>query len=152
MKKSILIIAGIVGSLAFVSCEKSNAASKVKAVNVEAAEKRDAEIEKGAATASFDNMEFNFGNITAGESVETTFVVTNTGSTDLVILDAKVTCGCTVPQWPRGAIAPGASEEIKVRFNSYGKMGRQSKNITLLTNTASGREILKIKGFVEKKS
>lgn len=134
---------------AMVSCNTDNPASKIKSENVQAAQKRDAESAKGAAVASFDRLVHDFGTIQAGEIIETTFEVTNTGKTDMYILDAKVTCGCTVPKWPKGAIAPGESEDIVVKFNSRGKVGRQSKNITLITNTANGREVVKIKGFVE---
>jgi hypothetical protein len=85
--------------------------------------------------------------------VKTTFRLTNTGNSPLVITDAQTTCGCTVPTWPKDKpIQPGESAEIKVEFNTAGKGGgRQMKDVTLLTNTAVGREILKIKGIVNKK-
>ena len=69
----------------------------------------------------------------------------------MVITDAQVTCGCTVPVWPKKPIKPGESEEIQVRFNTNGKQNRQQKNITLITNTESGREILTLKGMVTPK-
>ncbi|MGB0777840.1 MAG: DUF1573 domain-containing protein [Flavobacteriaceae bacterium] len=151
MKKTTLLLFAMTMFIGLTSCKNENPAAKVDASKVAAAQKRDAEAAKGAAVASFDKLEHDFGTMQAGDIVETTFVITNTGKTDLKILDAKVTCGCTVPQWPKEAIAPGASEEIVVKFNSRGKRGRQSKNITLMTNTANGREVVKIKGFVETK-
>jgi len=58
-----------------------------------------------------------------------------------------------VPTWPKDKpIAPGESTNIEVKFNTAGKgSGRQVKDVTLFTNTAVGREILKIKGIVNKK-
>ena len=69
-------------------------------------------------------------------------------------LEACVAKGYTVPTWPKDkAIKPGESTEIKVKFNTAGKGGgRQSKDVTLFTNTAVGREILKLKGVVNRKA
>ena len=89
--------------------------------------------------------------VTEGDVVETVFKVTNSGKTDLIITDAQVTCGCTVPVWPKAPIKPGQTEDIKVKFNTSGKTNRQQKNITLITNTESGREILTLKGMVSPK-
>ena len=38
--------------------------------------------------------------------------------------------------------------DIAVKFNTKGKPNRQSKNITLSTNTALGKEVLKLSGMV----
>ncbi|OCK43112.1 hypothetical protein BA195_08150 [Tenacibaculum soleae] len=152
MKKIAVAIAFILSTGVFVSCGNGNAASKVKKENIENAEKRDVSINAGAASISFDKEEYNFGTVTEGEVVKTTFTVTNTGKTDLVITNAKASCGCTVPVWPREAIAPGKTGEIQVSFNTNGKPNRQSKSITLTTNTKKGREVLKISGMVTPKN
>ncbi len=49
---------------------------------------------------------------------------------------------------------PGKSGEIKVKFNSKRKPNLQNKQITLVTNTDNGKEIVRIKAMVipEKKS
>ncbi|GGH03187.1 hypothetical protein GCM10011416_22610 [Polaribacter pacificus] len=152
MKKIIGLIV-VLGSLVLVSCTESNAAAKVNKENLASAKKRDLDIHKGAPIASVDKKEYNFGTVTDGDIVKTTFVITNTGKSPLVITDAKTTCGCTVPSWPKDkAIAPGESTEIKVEFNTAGKGGgRQIKDVTLFTNTANGREIVTLKGIVNKK-
>ncbi|CAM1367835.1 conserved exported protein of unknown function [Tenacibaculum soleae] len=152
MKKIAVAIAFILSTGVFISCGNGNAASKVKKENIENAEKRDVSINAGAASISFDKEEYNFGTVTEGEVVKTTFTVTNTGKTDLVITNAKASCGCTVPVWPREAIAPGKTGEIQVSFNTNGKPNRQSKSITLTTNTKKGREVLKISGMVTPKN
>ena len=105
--------------------------------------------EKGKQTVllpelSFDKLRHNFGKINQGESVSHQFVFTNTGQAELIINNAKGSCGCTVPKWPRKPIAPGESEEIKVTFNSAGKSGNQSKTITLVTNAIPNTTVLTI--------
>jgi hypothetical protein len=60
--------------------------------------------------------------------------MTNTGQQDLIIYDAKVGCGCTVPEYPDAPIKPGASQVFKVRFNSEGKTGYNDKTVLVHTN------------------
>ena len=93
---------------------------------------------------SFETLRHNFGDIIQGETVSHQFVFTNTGEGNLIISNAKGSCGCTVPKWPRKPIAPGESEEIKVTFNSAGKSGKQSKTITLVTNAIPNTTVLTI--------
>lgn len=153
MKKTTILIAFIVSSALFIACgNNGNASTKINKDNLETAKNRDVAIKKGAASISFDNSEYDFGTVTEGEVIETVFKVTNSGKTDLVITDAQVTCGCTVPVWPKTPIKPGQTEDIKVKFNTNGKRNRQQKNITLITNTETGREILTLKGMVTPKA
>ena len=138
-------------SLAFVSC-KDNATSKIDSSNLETAKERDAKISLGSPIIEFDKSEFDFGTINEGDVVDGTFKVANKGKTDLVITNATASCGCTVPEWPKEAIKPGDSAEIKFSFNSRGKTGKQSKTITLQTNTENVTETLRIAGTVTPKS
>ncbi|TYP98298.1 uncharacterized protein DUF1573 [Tenacibaculum adriaticum] len=151
MKKISVIatFAVVVGML--VSCGQENASSKIKKENVLNAQKRDNDISKGAPVISFDREEHDFGTVNEGDIVETSFMVTNTGKSNLVITNAKATCGCTVPTWPKEPVAPGESAEIKVKFNTSGKRNKQSKTVTLYTNTAKGTEAVKISGMVTPK-
>jgi hypothetical protein len=152
MKKTSIILFLAVASI-FVSCDsKSNVTGKINKENLEEAKNRDIDIKSGAAVVSFESNVFDFGTVNEGDIVETIFKVTNSGKTDLVITDAQVTCGCTVPKWPKKPIKPGETEEIEVKFNTNGKGNRQQKNITLITNTESGREILTLKGMVTPKA
>ena len=136
----------------FISCNEGNASSKVKKDNVKEAKKRDVEISKGAAAIDFDRTEYNFGTVNEGDIVEAKFVVINSGKTDLLITKVQPSCGCTVPEWPRTPIKPGESGEILAKFNTAGKPNRQSKSLTLYTNTARGREVLKLTGSVTPKA
>lgn len=82
----------------------------------------------------FDDTLHDFGRIKAGEIVTTEFTMTNTGKQDIIIYDAKVSCGCTVPEYPDAPLKPGASQALKVRFNSEGKTGFNDKSILVHTN------------------
>lgn len=146
-KNSIVGIVLLSLSLAFVSC-KENATSKIEDTNLETAKERDAKISLGSAIIEFDTKDYDFGTVKEGTIVEGVFKVANKGKTDLVITDASASCGCTVPEWPKEAIKPGDSAEIKFSFNSKGRTGKQSKTITLQTNTANVTETLRIGGTV----
>jgi hypothetical protein len=103
------------------------------------------------AQMEFEEIEWNFGEINQGESVEYAFKFTNTGSDPLIITSAKGSCGCTVPVWPREPVAPGDSGVIDVKFNSKGKKGKQNKRVTLITNMVPSQKILTVKGQVNLK-
>lgn len=144
MKK---IIAILVLSLIVLACN-DNVANKIKKENLEIAKERDTKIRLGGAKMKFEDIEHDFGTINEGDIVETVFKFTNSGVSELIIISAKASCGCTVPQWPKEPIMPGESGEIKVEFNSKRKPNLQQKQITLVTNTPNGKEIIKIKAMV----
>lgn len=147
MKKSILLIA-IMSAFVFTSC-KENAAEKVSEEKVAEAADRDANSGKHPVL-TFTESEFDFGTIDQGTKVEHVFKFTNTGDAPLVIVDAKSSCGCTVPVYPKDPVAPGAEAELLVKFNGSGK-NQVSKTVTITANTAAGKETIKIKAFVTPK-
>ncbi len=85
----------------------------------------------------------DFGDIPKGEKQKYTFKFTNTGDNPLVISSATAGCGCTVPKKPEEPIAPGDTGEIEVEYNGSGN-GKISKNVTVLLNTDTGKDILNI--------
>lgn len=98
----------------------------------------------------FKENSWDFGTIMDGEKVEHTFKFKNVGQSDIVISSCKASCGCTIPEWPKEPIAPGAEGTIKVIFNSAGKSGNVSKDITILANTNPVKTMLQIRTFVDK--
>lgn len=99
-------------------------------------------------TVSFGESTFDFGDVDEGEMVTHLYKFTNTGKEPLVIKDAKGSCGCTVPKWPKTPIPPGEQGEIQVEFNSKGKTGKQSKRVTITANTDPAQTFLTISGNV----
>ncbi len=104
-------------------------------------------VESTTSIAYAEEM-FDFGSITEGEKVTHVFNFTNTGDADLVIVSAKGSCGCTVPEWPKEPIAPGAEGEISVVFNSEGKKGMQNKRVSIVANTEPATTAITLKGEV----
>jgi len=123
--------------------------SAAKKVDKEKASQNAAEAPIATAAMSFNKTVHDFGTIKEGETVQTTFTFTNTGQADLIIVDARGSCGCTVPNYPKNTpIAPGATGEILVSFDSSNKPNMQQKTVTISANTSSGRETLRIKAMV----
>lgn len=90
----------------------------------------------------------NFGKVTDGEKVVITFHFKNTGTKPLVISNVQASCGCTVPSKPEEPIAPGAEGKITAEFNSEGRVGKASKNITVTANTKESITVLMFEGEV----
>jgi hypothetical protein len=90
----------------------------------------------------------DFGKITQGEVVGTTFIFKNTGRSNLIIHEANASCGCTVPRWIEEPVPPGEEGTVEVVFDSSGRMGIQNKSITVQTNAENATIILSIKAEV----
>lgn len=101
-----------------------------------------------AAAFKFEKESFDFGQITDGEKVSHDFKFTNIGKSPLIITSATATCGCTVPDYPKEPVAPGAEGIIKVVFDSAGKLGMQNKVVTITANTVPEITQLNILGNV----
>ena len=95
-----------------------------------------AQEQASGAVITFKEKSVDFGDIVQGAKVEHTFVLTNSGTAPLVISNVAATCGCTVPSWPKEPVAPGKSAEIKVSFNSTGKMGKQNSVVRIYSNAS----------------
>lgn len=128
--------------------------SLVISANIEEDFSKLSEAELAIAPAiNVDNVEFNFGKITQGAKVEHTYVLTNSGKSNLQIRKVKASCGCTAVQPEKNIIAPGESVNIKTVFNSAGKLGNQNKTVTIITNDPNkSKMILWVKGEVLKSS
>ncbi|WGK64996.1 DUF1573 domain-containing protein [Croceiramulus getboli] len=148
MKKGILMLAAV-ATVAFTAC-KEDASSKVKEENVEVAAARDAEAAV-FPVMTFDETEFDFGTINKNDNVEHVFTFTNTGKAPLVIVDAKSTCGCTVPSYSKEPVQPGEKGELLVKYNGSGT-NAVTKTVTIKTNTEAGTEQVKINAFVVPKA
>ncbi len=101
-----------------------------------------------APVFKFVKESFDFGQITDGEKVSYDFKFTNTGKSPLIITSATATCGCTVPDYPKAPVAPGAEGVIRVVFDSAGKLGMQNKVVTITANTVPETTELNILGNV----
>lgn len=101
-----------------------------------------------APVFKFVKESYDFGQITDGEKVSYDFKFTNIGKSPLIITSATATCGCTVPDYPKEPVAPGAEGVIRVVFDSAGKLGMQNKVVTISANTVPELTQLNILGNV----
>ena len=101
-----------------------------------------------APVMTFTEAEFNFGDIKPNSSVQHTFTFTNTGKSPLLIQDATASCGCTTPSWTKEPVAPGAQGKMEVKFDSRGKIGIISKQVSVRANTQPSITTILIKGNV----
>ena len=104
-------------------------------------------IDNGAEITIVWDETINFGEIIRGKDKNIEFIIQNTGTGNLIITNAKASCGCTKLEYPKEIIKPGNKEHIKVTFNSN-KTGEKKKNITLTTNATPSIKILTIEGMV----
>ena len=140
----------LAGSVVFTACD--NAASKIdggEEANAEGTTSadgltNDANAASGTPVFQFAEEKHDFGDIAEGTVAKHTFEFTNTGDSPLIIYNSQGSCGCTVPVWPREAIAPGATGKIEVSFNSAGRPGVNNKQVTLTSNTVPNKRILNI--------
>jgi len=140
MKKLILLTI----LFSFLACNESAS----KKINTDIAQN---EISKDRkyAEITFDRIFHDFGNVNEGEMAKTVFTFTNTSENDLYIVDARGSCGCTVPKYPKNiAIKPGKTGEIEVNFDTTGRPNLQQKMVKVSANTSTGGEMLRIQAFV----
>jgi hypothetical protein len=103
----------------------------------------------GGAEISFDKETHDYGQMEQHANGECVFVFTNTGTEPLKITNAKGSCGCTVPQWPREEIAAGSTGEIKVKYDTK-RIGMINKSVTIQSNaTTTPTKIIRIKGEIK---
>jgi hypothetical protein len=148
------IIAMSLAACALVACTQNNGSGiSTEAISnpatAAAARKIDA---TQLPVLKFDKTAHDFGTITEGEKVSFAFKFTNTGKTDLIIQSASGSCGCTVPEFPRQPIKPGETEYIKAIFDSQGRSGTQTKEITVFANTIPNMHKISITSVVNRKA
>jgi hypothetical protein len=90
----------------------------------------------------FETVDINGGKIIEGENFVYDFKFKNTGSAPLVIESAKASCGCTAATPPVESIQPGGQSAITAKFDSKGRVGSQSKTITVRSNDVNNPTIV----------
>jgi len=95
----------------------------------------------------FETEVMDYGNVEYNGDGVRIFKFKNTGKEPLIITNAKGSCGCTVPTWPREPIMPGKSGVIKVKY-ATNRVGRFSKTVTISSNAKTPTKRLTIKGEV----
>lgn len=95
----------------------------------------------------FKEVKHSFGKIKQGVPATYTFTFKNVSATPVVIESATAECGCTTPEYPKGVIAKGTSNSIKVTYNAA-NMGSFTKRVTVRMAKVPDPVILTIEGEV----
>ncbi len=86
-----------------------------------------------APIMKFDHDTIDYGTIPHNADGNRIFHFTNMGKEPLIIKDARGSCGCTTPSWPKEPLQPGQSAEIKVHY-ATDRVGRVTKSVTITSN------------------
>jgi len=113
----------------------------------QAVEQKDS-INPNAAEISLENESFDFGLLDKGAPCTTVFKFKNSGKEPLILSNVRASCGCTTPSWPKEPIAPGASSEISVKYDSN-RVGKFSKTATITSNAKTATKVIKISGEIK---
>ncbi|MFT6503011.1 MAG: hypothetical protein ACJASQ_003143 [Crocinitomicaceae bacterium] len=106
---------------------------------------------KNGAKLDFEKDVHDYGTVENGGDGTCTFEFTNTGNAPLIISNAKGSCGCTVPSWPKEPIAPGATSKITVKYDTK-RPGAINKSVTITSNAVNEpTKVIRIKGNVKAK-
>ena len=106
-----------------------------------------AQVESGPKI-EFTKETHDYGTIKYGADGTCTFEFKNTGNAPLIISNAKGSCGCTVPEWPKEPIAPGAKAKITVKYDTK-RPGAINKSVTITSNAENEpTKVIRIKGNV----
>jgi hypothetical protein len=101
-----------------------------------------------APEISFETETIDYGTIKQGEEGTRIFKFKNTGKDPLVISNARGSCGCTVPTWPKEPVMKGQTGELKVHYDTK-RVGAFTKTVTIESNAKTSPKVITIKGTVE---
>jgi len=89
--------------------------------------------QSAAPVFSAEKMEVDYGTVVyKGDGVRE-FTFKNTGSAPLLITNARGSCGCTVPEWPKEPIRPGESGVMRIKYDTA-RSGPIDRSVTITTN------------------
>ncbi len=102
----------------------------------------------GGAQITVDKEVHDYGTIKQNANGTSEFSITNNGNEPLIISNAKGSCGCTVPEWPKEPIMPGKSAVMSVRYDTK-RVGAINKSVTITSNASNNpNTVVRIKGNV----
>ena len=147
MKKTILLLSTILIGFVVLAQRIEEVKKAEPVVGIEEAKQEQNEATLSNSTIDFESKVVDYGILEHNADGEREFVFTNNGTEPLIIKNAKGSCGCTVPTWPREPIMPGETSKIGVKY-ATNRVGKFTKTITLTTNADKRPVILTIKGEV----
>ena len=122
-------------------------AGKVVKISAKTLAKKHANIKTARIKFAVDKLDF--GTVKEDSIVEKKFEFTNVGNSDLMVISARGSCGCTVPTAPIEPIAPGGKGTILVKYTAKNKVGPQKPEITVVTNGTPSIVKVHLEGWVD---
>lgn len=153
MKNIMLIFAFVLGMTFCINAQTKSAPKKAdEKVEKKQAEKIviDLNEEEGGPVMEFEKMEVDYGDVEQHSEKKRYLSFKNTGTEPLVISNARGSCGCTVPVWPKQAIMPGQEDKLEISY-STNRLGKINKTITITTNEGGKPHVIKVIGNIHKK-
>jgi len=142
MKKVIFTLSTVLTSTVFVLAQTSGKVGEKPTTPVQT-------VVTSLAEMTFETDVHDFGTIDYAGNGTYEFKFKNTGTEPLIISDAKGSCGCTVPTYPKNIpIKPGESQVIKVTYDTK-RAGNFTKTVTINSNAKTPQKVITIKGIVQ---
>jgi hypothetical protein len=129
----VVMIAVLVALTAAISFAADQPAKAKKAAALEAKKAETAKEAEKAPRLTIVEPVKDYGTIPKGEKLDWSFVVKNTGDSDLQIIAAKPGCGCTVADFDK-VIKPGETGKVTAHVDTAAFAGPIAKTVTLETN------------------
>ena len=99
------------------------------------------------AKATFDKKVYEHGVVLWKHPATATFTIKNDGDKPLVISNVTTSCGCTVADWTKTPIAPGATGIVSSVFDAKA-LGHFQKSIGVYCNASARPIYLTVRGEV----
>ncbi|HEV7426229.1 MAG TPA: DUF1573 domain-containing protein [Thermoanaerobaculia bacterium] len=127
----IAVLVALTASLSFAADQPVKAKKTAVAADAKKAEAAK-EAEKAPRLTIVEPVK-DYGTIAKGEKLDWSFLVKNTGDSDLQIIAAKPGCGCTVADFDK-VIKPGETGKVTAHVDTAAFAGPIAKTVTLETN------------------
>jgi hypothetical protein len=109
--------------------------ASLAAAQTTAAKKADATDEKTPRLTIVEPVH-EYGEVAKGDKLDWTFVIKNTGASDLQVIAARPGCGCTVADFDK-VVKPGQTGKVTAHVDTTNFTGPIAKTVTLETNDPS---------------
>ena len=103
----------------------------------------------GEPDIQFQTEAYDFGKLMEGEKATYEYRFRNAGGDTLVIENVRTSCGCTAALVSAKRVAPEEEGEIRVTFDSTGRLGKTHKTVTVWSNDPDTHKVtLTMSGIV----
>ena len=144
--KRVLIV--LIIAISIMACKNSDKKTDPAVLTAEEKEKAIKDSSSFTTIQWLDSTFKDLGQLKKDQTVEITYRFKNIGDKNLVIDNVSAQCGCTIPEKPERAFAPGEEGVIKAKYNGSGQ-GQIRKEIYVTANTSpSGSHTLAFGGEI----